>query len=136
MLHHASIILETVPYTVCLKSFVEFLKATSKLGSGKIILIGHNSSTFDTPILLRTFLQYVPELIQEMKEMNVHFADSLALFHHLVKGKHDVLKADDGSFVKINQAALYQLLFGTVFNSHGALKDVIFSCHNCFRNCK
>ena len=59
-----------------------------------------------------------------MKELNIHFADSLILFRNLIKEKHAGLKQDDGSFVKINQAALYKHLFRTDFQGHDALEDV------------
>ena len=59
-----------------------------------------------------------------MKELNIHFADSLILSRNLIKEKHAGLKQDDGSFVKINQEALYKHLFGTDFQGHDALEDV------------
>ena len=58
-----------------------------------------------------------------MKELNIHFADSLILFRNLTKEKHAGLKQDDGSFVKINKEALYKHLFGTNFQGHDALED-------------
>ena len=58
-----------------------------------------------------------------MKELNIHFADSLILFRNLTKEKHAGLKQDDGSFVKINKEALYKHLFGTDFQGHDALED-------------
>ena len=59
-----------------------------------------------------------------MKELNTHFADSLILFCNLMKEKHAGFKQDDGSFVKINQEALYKHLFGADFRGHDALEDV------------
>ena len=120
-------------YKECLKLFVDFLKEISSLNvpadhstcsSINIVLIGHNSNTFDTPVLLRTILQYCPELIPKLKDLNIHFADSLILFRNFVKDKREALKAADGSFVNINQAALYKHLFNSDFNSHGAVEDV------------
>ena len=75
------------------------------------VLIGHNCNSFDTPLLLRTILRYYPELIQKMNDLKIHFADSLVLFRHLIKEKREALKAADGSFTDINQAALYRQLF-------------------------
>ena len=90
--------METVPFHECLRSFVDFL-ADSKGYCDKIVLIAH--------ILLRTIQEYSPELLHTMKELNIHFADSLILFRNLIKEKHAGLKQDGGSFVKINQEALY-----------------------------
>ena len=82
MLHRGGIFLETVAYNKCLKSFVDFLEEISSLNvpafpgsSMNVVLIGHNSNTFDTPVLLRTILRYFPELIQRMKDLNIHFVD-------------------------------------------------------------
>ena len=83
ILHRGGIFLETVAYNEHLKSFVDFLKEISSLkvpavpsSSTIVFLIGHNSNTFDTPLLLLAILQYCPELIQRMKDRNIHFADS------------------------------------------------------------
>ena len=54
-----------------------------------MVLIGHNSNTFDTPVLLRTILHYCPELIQRLKDLNICFADTLSLFRNLVKDKRE-----------------------------------------------
>ena len=106
----------------------------------KIVLIGHNSATFDTPILLRTLQDYSTELLQRMNKLNVHFADSLVLFRNLIKDKHEALEQDDGSFVKTNQGSLYKHLFGTDFQCHDALEDekvlnrilpALVNFHNC-----
>ena len=89
-----------------------------------MVLIGHNSASFDTHILLRTLQDNSPELLQRINELNIHFADSLVLFHNLIKDKHEAFKQVDGSFVKINQRSLYRYLFGTDFQCHDALEDV------------
>ena len=59
-----------------------------------------------------------------MNDLKIHFADSLVLFRHLVKEKREALKAADGSFTDINQAALYRQLFKAEFEGHDALEDV------------
>ena len=107
--------MQTVPFRRCLRSFVDFL-ADSEASCDKIVLIGHNSAPFDAHILLRTIQEYSPELLQTMKELNIHFADSLILFRNLTKEKHAGLKQDDGSFVNKH-------LFGTDFQGHDALED-------------
>ena len=104
------------------QSFVDFLEASQ--GADKIILIGHNAATFDSPVMPRAFQQYSPHLIEKMMELNVHFADSLVLIRNLIKDKHETLKVAEGSFVKTNQGALYKHLFGTDFPGHDVLKDV------------
>ena len=131
VLHRGGIFLETVTHQECLKLFVGFLEEISSLNvpadhssSINIVLIGHNANTFDTPVLLRTILQYCPELVPKLKDLNIHFADSLILFRNFVKDKREALKAADGSFVNINQAALYKHLFNSDFNSHDAVEDV------------
>ena len=116
---------ETVSQAECLESFVDFI-AASKLRNdcANAILIGHNSSSFDTPVLLRTMLHYSPQLIPKMKALNVHFADSLAFIRQLIKEKCQALKTEDGSFVKTNQAAVYKAIFKADFPGHDALEDV------------
>ena len=129
VLHRGGILLETVGYNECPKSFVDFLQESSNVrdiqsSSVNTVLIGHNSNSFDTPLLLRTILRYYPELIQKMNDLKIHFADSLVLFCHLVKEKREALKAADGSFTDINQAALYRQLFKAEFEGHDTLEDV------------
>lgn len=76
-LYRGGNILQTVPFRECLRSFVDFLE-DSKGSCDKIVLIGHNSASFDTHILLRTIQEYSPELLHTMKELNIHFADILS----------------------------------------------------------
>jgi len=114
---------KTVSFKGCLQSFVDFLGALQD-GSKKIIFIGHNSATFDTPVLLRIFQQYSPQLIQKLMEVHVCFTDSLVLIRNLIKDKHKALKMDDGSYIKTNQAAVYKHLFASDFKGHDALEDV------------
>ena len=59
-----------------------------------------------------------------MKDRNIHFADCLVLFCNLLKDECEALKAADGSFVNINQAALYKHLFNRDFDIHDAVEDV------------
>ena len=125
ILHRGGIHLETVSQAECLESFVDFIAASETQNDfAKVILIGHNSSSFDTPVLLRTVLHYSPQLIPKMKELNIHFADSLACIRQLIKEKCEALKTEDGSFVKPNQAAVYRILFKKDFAGHDAVEDV------------
>ena len=125
ILHRGGNPLQTVPLRECLRLSVDFLEDSKRSNScDKIVLIGHNSASFDTHILLRTLQDNSQELLQRMNELNVHFADSLVLFRNLIKDKHEAFKQDDGSFAKINQGSLYRHLFGTDFQCHDALEDV------------
>lgn len=125
ILHRGRKYLETVSQARCLESFVNFI-AASKIqnNDAKVILIGHNSSSFDTPVFLRTLLNYSPQLIAKMKELNIHFADSLAFIRKLIQEKCEALKTEEGSFVKTNQAAVYRILFKKDFAGHDTLEDV------------
>ena len=53
--------MQTVPFRECLRSFVDFLE-DSKGSCDKIVLIGHNSASCDTHILLRTIQEYSLQL--------------------------------------------------------------------------
>ena len=124
ILHRGSIFFETVAYNECLKSFVDFLEEISSLNvpavpssSINVVLIGHDSDTFDTPVLLRTILRCFPELIQRMKDLNINFADSLVLFRNLVKDEREALKAADGSCASISTKQLYTNTFLTVIST-------------------
>ena len=138
VLHRGGVFLETVTYNECLKSFGAFLEEISSLNvpadhssSMNMVLIGHNSNTFDTPVLLRTILHYCPELIQRLKDLNICFADTLSLFRNLVKDKREALKTADGSYVKLNEAAVYKHLFNSDFDVHDAVEDVKALTKSC-----
>lgn len=85
------------------------------------ILIGHNASTFDAPILLRNAGN---EFVLQIQSLDVWFADSLSLFRVLIKKQIPSLKNEDGTFPRTNQTSLFQTLFNTSFNAHDALEDV------------
>ena len=85
------------------------------------IVLGHNSATFDVPILLRnTDTSFKDNLI----EINIHFADSHYLMEELIKGKHKALELEKGGYCKLNQGSLYTHLFNKQFDAHDALEDV------------
>ena len=85
------------------------------------IVIGHNSATFDVPILLQNSDTSFKD---KLTEMNVHFADSQHLMKELIKGKHRALELERGGFCKPNQGSLYTHLFNEQFDAHDALEDV------------
>ena len=86
------------------------------------VIIGHNASTFGTPILLRNSGN---EFTEGLTSMDIWFADSLSLFKTLVETKLPSLQNSDGSFPKTNQSSLYKTLFDKSFNAHDALEDVL-----------
>lgn len=86
------------------------------------VIIGHNASTFDTPILLRNSGN---QFTERLTSMDIWLADSLSLFKTLVKTKLPSLQNLDGSFPKTNQSSLYKTLFDKSFNAHDALEDVL-----------
>ena len=71
-----------------LRNFLTFLKQVKNSTIVIPIVIGHNSATFDVPILLRNSdTSFKDNLI----EMNIHFADNQDLMKELIKGKHKAL---------------------------------------------
>ncbi|XP_068673244.1 uncharacterized protein [Montipora foliosa] len=86
-----------------------------------IVLIGHNSSTFDTPILLRRSDE---NFRSKLSNLNVYFGDSQILVKHLLKDKHPALQLSESASCKSNQSALYSHLFKEEFEAHDALEDV------------
>ena len=71
----------------CLQNFITFIEKTEEKCKQKTykpsvvtVLIGHNASTFDTPVLLRS----APSTFSaRLKSLRVIFADSLVLIKHL-----------------------------------------------------
>ena len=86
------------------------------------VLLGHNSSIFDTPVLLRNSGTHFTERLQKM---DICFADSLTLFKTLIRKKMPCLQNSDGTFPKPNQSSLYNFLFAKSFEAHDALEDVL-----------
>ena len=86
------------------------------------VLLGHNASTFDTPVLLRNSGSHFSE---RLEAMDVWFADSLTLFKALIRKKVPCLQNTDGTFPKTNQSSLYNFLFQKSFEAHDALEDVL-----------
>ena len=86
------------------------------------VLLGHNSFTFDVPVLLRNCES---DFKERLDAMDVWFGDSLTLFKALVRKKVPYLQNSDGTFPKTNQSSLYSFLFQTSFEAHDALEDVL-----------
>ena len=105
-----------------LQDFITFLKQLQdKDPNSTLVLIGHNSATFDVPILLRNSDRTFQD---NLTEMNVNFADSQHLVKSLINDKHTALLLGNGGFCKPNQRSLYIHLFNEEFDAHDALEDV------------
>ena len=105
-----------------LQDFITFLKQLQdKDSNSTLVLIGHNSATFDVPILLRNSVRTFQD---NLTEMNVNFADSQHLVKSLINDKHTALLLGNGGFCKPNQRSLYIHLFNEEFDAHDALEDV------------
>ncbi|CAB3983115.1 exonuclease R569 [Paramuricea clavata] len=120
--------LPTVELHVALDRFLTFVSETIDQAKAKTqqdvhtILIGHNVSIFDVPILLRHAGE---QFASHLQSLDVWFADSIPLFKNLTKAEYPLLKNGDGSFPKINQSSIYESLFNESFLAHDALEDVI-----------
>ena len=102
----------------CLENFAKFISIGDD--NSHIVLLGHNSTSFDTPTLLRsgglTFKQ-------KLSSLNLFFADSLHLVRSLIKAGNTSLQID-GKACKPNQSAVFEALFQEKFEAHDALEDV------------
>ena len=100
VLHRGGNILETVSQAECLEAFVDFIAASkTRNDSAKVILIGHNSSSFDTPVLLRTLQQYSPQHIPKMKELSQHSSRRQSCFDSKTHSRKMPSVANRGRFV-------------------------------------
>ena len=115
---------QSVTIEEALRDFLRFItqvKNSDQHSNPVTVLIGHNSATFDVPILLRNGDKNFKDSITDM---NVYFADSLHLVKKLIKDKHKALELDTGGYCKPNQGSLYTHLFKEQFDAHDALEDV------------
>ena len=113
--------IETVSLGTALEEFLAFLHRvkSSAQKDSCTILIGHNSATFDTSILLRRSDE---NFLSNLRKMNVYFGDSQILIKHLLKDKHPALQLESGP-CKSNKSAPYFHLFKEQFEAHDALED-------------
>ena len=120
-----------------LGQFLTFLRASidSALSQSTkpicTILAGHNTATFDVPILLRNGGE---NFIMELSTINsIRFADTLILLKSLIKSKHPSLQNAEGQYPKPGQSSVYEHLFQTTFDAHDALtKRKLLSTTACF----
>ena len=103
------------------------------------VLIWHNSIVFDIPILLRTSN---PAFLESLKQLNVHFGDSLFLAKQILKERHPALLLPSQEFCQASLGSLCTALFDESFPAHDALEDVkalrrlLFSSSwNCLKKC-
>ena len=114
---------QSVSTETALFEFLLYLKQVKASGDNNSVtaLIGHNSTDFDVPILLRNSDM---RLKNNLTEMNVYFSDSQLLMKSLIKDKHQALQLENDGFCKPNQGSLYTHLFNEQFDAHDALEDV------------
>ena len=110
--------MKSVPLSECLVNFLSDVGPSS--ATRHTVLIGHNSSAFDTPTLLRcTGLDFK----QTLSSMNVSFADRLHVVRTLTKSGHTLLNPR-GKACKSNLPSAFKTPFDKNFQAHEALKDV------------
>ena len=115
------------PYRKLCWNFLSFISQSVERAKSqtnkkiKTVLLGHNSSIFDTPAPFRNSGSRFTERLQMM---DICFADSL-LFKTLIREKLPCLQNCHGTFPKLNQSSLYNFLFAKSFKAHDALKDVL-----------
>ena len=121
-------VVRAIPFDTAIAQFKNYLSQSINIAKNttnkqvRTVLIGHNASTFDTPILLRNAGK---EFSSELQSMDVWFADSLSLFKELIKSQLPALQNADGTFPNTNQSSLYKTLFNQTFDAHDALEDVL-----------
>ena len=123
-LYHRNNPVQSVTIEEALGDFLTFIKQvknSDEVNNNLTVLIGHNSATFDVPILLRNSGENFKD---SLTEMNIYFADSLHLVKNLIKDKHKALELETGGYCKPNQSSLYTHLFNEQFDAHDALEDV------------
>lgn len=110
----------------CLQNFITFIEKIEEKCKQKTykpsvvtVLIGHNASTFDSPLLLRS----APSTFSgRQKSLGVIFADSLVLIKHL--RTCSINTAPLSNLPNNKLGTLYAGLFKQQFDAHGALEDV------------
>ena len=116
----------SVPLQECLNRLLYFIETTRNHYNKEThkpvitVMVGHNSSVFDTPTLLRSAES---SFIQKLTLLDVVFADSLPLFKSVRKSdlpsSKILLQCKDNKLT-----TLYSHLFEENFNAHDAVEDV------------
>ena len=128
---HQGIPVKILTKSEALESFTNFLatnksrcKTDDNIDKEIIpVLVGHNSSVFDVPIILLRIA--TPECLHALNELNIHFGGSLRLAKEILQEKpqHPALVAS-GEVCQVGLGSLYLALFGQSFPAHDALEDV------------
>ena len=113
--------MKSLPLSECLVNFLNFLSSVGPSSTTRhTVLIGHNSSVFDTPTLLRCAGL---DFKQMLSSMNFSFVYSLHLLKTLTKNRHTSLNLG-GKARKSNLPSVCKTLFDEYFQAHYALEGV------------
>ena len=113
--------MKSLPLSECLVNFLNFLSSVGPSSTTRhTVLIGHNSSVFDTPTLLRCAGL---DFKQILSSMNFSFVYSLHLLKTLTKNRHTSLNLG-GKARKSNLPSVFKTLFDEYFQAHYALEGV------------
>ena len=113
--------MKSLPLSECLVNFLNFLSSVGPSSTTRhTVLIGHNSSVFDTPTLLRCAGL---DFKQMLSSMNFSFVYSLHLLKTLTKNRHTSLNLG-GKARKSNLPSVFKTLFDEYFQAHYALEGV------------
>ena len=113
--------MKSLPLSECLVNFLNFLSSVGPSSTTRhTVLIGHNSSVFDTPTLLRCAGL---DFKQMLSSMNFSFVYSLHLLKTLTKNRHTSLNLG-GKARKSNLPSVFKTLFDEYFQAHCALEGV------------
>ena len=113
--------MKSLPLSECLVNFLNFLSSVGPSSTTRhTVLIGHNSSVFDTPTLLRCAGL---DFKQMLSSMNFSFLYSLHLLKTLTKNRHTSLNLG-GKARKSNLPSVFKTLFDEYFQAHYALEGV------------
>ena len=113
--------MKSLPLSECLVNFLNFLSSVGPSSTTRhTVLIGHNSSVFDTPTLLRCAGL---DFEQMLSSMNFSFVYSLHLLKTLTKNRPTSLNLG-GKARKSNLPSVFKTLFDEYFQAHYALEGV------------
>ena len=119
---------QAIPFDNAILQFKSYLSQSVNIAKNtttkqvRTVLIGHNASSFDTPILLRNAGK---EFTPVLQSLGVWFAESPSLFKELIKSQLPALTNSDGTLPKTNQSSIYTTLFNQTFDVHDALENVL-----------
>ncbi|XP_063602867.1 uncharacterized protein LOC134778865 [Penaeus indicus] len=103
--HHGRVV-EGLPIRGALKGFFDFL------GPGQVLLVGHNSKSFDSRVLITAATN--TGMIDDLKRRTLGFLDTLPLFRKLFPRRKSHTLGN-----------LHKSLIGGKFAAHNALEDTL-----------